>query len=945
MSLEYVLKNSPISGDLPFASQLGNGEIALNYHSDGCFLTCVDTDGKVRRLNEVWVNRNPPLNPEKGLLWCDISGTSPLLKIWLGLAIQWFVIGSGVGPGPGGGVQSIAVVPDGGVKLSGTVENPVLSVDDTVLRTSGDQSIVGTKTFLNPIKGNLNGRADTSGVAEGVNQRIAPGTGLTGGGVLTSQVTLAVRPATNASLGGIRVGTGLSVTSDGLLSASVTPGNIYLGSINVVSEDVPTEPNPKPNGSYYINKGVGLAKPSWDGIANTQVYDGNYIIFNSNLNRWENAGTVIGGGVEEIIAGDGIGVLNPKSAAPTVSVDGTVVRTARTLLAGTGLSGGGTLDKDVTFALAKATATSLGGIQVGAGLAINDGILSADISSLLIYQGLTQVDKNPAPQSPERGWCYVNEKFAVAGPSWVGIAGQDIPDLYLITYDGTQWQAAGSINTLGVTSILAGPGITVLNGSTGSPTVQVNDQVVLATNDSTIAGTKTFTKPIVGDITGRAVYAQNSDQSQLADKCNRKVFASDGLTGGGLLTNDVVLQCDETVVRTSGNQNIDGAKRFLQAIQGNLNGNADTATSARYAEETVEAKTVDITVNTTNGIQGGGKLVTDIELELDSTVLRDFGNQTIDGDKKFLRAIQGNLNGNADSATNAQFAQEAIIAKSLDLSVVVGEGLSGGGKLTEDVTIEVDATVVRTARDQVIDGNKRFLKAIQGNLNGNADTATNAEFAEQLNRTVSAVKGLIGGGLLNEDIEIGLPLTGVAEGTYKNATVTVDTYGRVTAASTTVIEPPFPVGTRMMFCQDAPPAGWVRETSPDFNDASIRVVTGSGGGTGGTIPFSSLFSGTTSYAAKIALANGSVGYTALSVSQMPPHQHDTSVTNSSLFPARANYTIQYGGAGGYPASTFVMYNTGGGEGHTHSLAGITADGQITTNFNLKYVNTIIATKS
>jgi hypothetical protein len=945
MSLEYVLKNSPVSGDLPFAAQLGKGEIALNYHSDGCFLTCVDTDGNVRRLHEVWVNRNPPLNPEKGLLWCDISGTSPLLKIWIDLSLQWFVIGSGGGPGPGGGVQSIAVLADGGVQLSGTAENPILSVDNTVLRTSGDQSIVGNKTFLNPIKGSLKGKAETSGLADGVNQRIAPGTGLTGGGVLTSQVTLAVRPASNASLGGIRVGTGLTVTSDGLLSASVTPGNIYLGAINVVSEDVPAEPDPKPNGSYYINNGNGQAKASWEGIATLQVYDGNYIIFNSNLNRWENAGTVIGGGVEEIKAGDGIRVLDPESAAPTVSVDDSVVRTSRNLIAGNGLSGGGTLDKDVTYALAKATTSSLGGIQVGSGLSINDGILSADIASVLVYQGLTQVDKEEAPPSPERGWCYVNTATGVALPSWIGIAGQIIPDLYLIVFDGLQWQAAGSVNTLGVSSILAGPGITVLNGASSSPTVQVNDQVVQVTGSSTITGTKTFTKPVVADITGKASFAQNSDLSQLSETCNRKVFAADGLTGGGLLTNDVVLQCDETVVRTSGNQNIDGAKRFIQAIQANLNGNADTATSAQYAQEAVEAKTVDISVNTSNGIQGGGKLLTDIDIEVDSTVIRNFGNQTIDGDKKFLKAIQGNLNGNADTATNAQFAQEAIVAKTLDLSVIAGDGLSGGGKLTTDVTLDVDVTVVRTAKDQVIDGNKRFLKAIQGNLNGNADTATNAEFAERLNRTVAAVKGLIGGGLLNDDIEIGLPDSGVTAGTYKAATITVDIYGRVTAASTTFIEPPFPAGTRMMFCQDAPPTGWVRETASEFNDASIRVVTGSGGGTGGTIPFSTLFSGATTYSGKVILSNGTVGYTALSVSQMPPHQHDTSVTNSSLFPARANYTIQYGGPGGYPASTFVMYNTGGGEGHTHSLAGTSADGQFTANFNLKYINTIIATKS
>lgn len=50
MGLQHVLKNSVVSGKEPTASQLANGEIALNYHADGPFLTCKDTNGEVRRL-------------------------------------------------------------------------------------------------------------------------------------------------------------------------------------------------------------------------------------------------------------------------------------------------------------------------------------------------------------------------------------------------------------------------------------------------------------------------------------------------------------------------------------------------------------------------------------------------------------------------------------------------------------------------------------------------------------------------------------------------------------------------------------------------------------------------------------------------------------------------------------------------------------------------------
>lgn len=50
MSLRVILKNSSVSGKEPTPSQLANGEIALNYHSDGPFLTCKDTSGNVVRL-------------------------------------------------------------------------------------------------------------------------------------------------------------------------------------------------------------------------------------------------------------------------------------------------------------------------------------------------------------------------------------------------------------------------------------------------------------------------------------------------------------------------------------------------------------------------------------------------------------------------------------------------------------------------------------------------------------------------------------------------------------------------------------------------------------------------------------------------------------------------------------------------------------------------------
>ena len=52
-----------------------------------------------------------------------------------------------------------------------------------------------------------------------------------------------------------------------------------------------------------------------------------------------------------------------------------------------------------------------------------------------------------------------------------------------------------------------------------------------------------------------------------------------------------------------------------------------------------------------------------------------------------------------------------------------------------------------------------------------------------------------------------------------------------------------------------------------------------------------------------------------SIAEMPNHKHDTTVDNAKLFPANGGTSINFGGAGGYPATTFTMSNTGGGGAH------------------------------
>lgn len=64
----------------------------------------------------------------------------------------------------------------------------------------------------------------------------------------------------------------------------------------------------------------------------------------------------------------------------------------------------------------------------------------------------------------------------------------------------------------------------------------------------------------------------------------------------------------------------------------------------------------------------------------------------------YAPAVQGPRGPQGESSTG-QLANTAIIA---------GDGISGGGTLASNVSIAVDSTVVRTAGDQDISGNKRF---------------------------------------------------------------------------------------------------------------------------------------------------------------------------------------------------------------------------------------------
>ena len=82
-----------------------------------------------------------------------------------------------------------------------------------------------------------------------------------------------------------------------------------------------------------------------------------------------------------------------------------------------------------------------------------------------------------------------------------------------------------------------------------------------------------------------------------------------------------------------------------------------------------------------------------------------------------------------------------------------------------------------------------------------------------------------------------LPMNGFRVTNIGNAVNPGDA-ARLSQVQSLIAEEAFPSGTKMLFMQATAPLGWTQDT--DVNDKVIRVVSGSGGGTGGSWTISGL---------------------------------------------------------------------------------------------------------
>jgi hypothetical protein len=191
-----------------------------------------------------------------------------------------------------------------------------------------------------------------------------------------------------------------------------------------------------------------------------------------------------------------------------------------------------------------------------------------------------------------------------------------------------------------------------------------------------------------------------------------------------------------------------------------------------------------------------------------------------------------------------------------------------------------------------------------------------------------------------------------------NGAVSATTYTG-SGANLTDIEA-FPSGTKQLFYQASAPTGWTQDTTAALGNAALRVVVGTGGGTGGSDTFQTVFSSSKTTESKslpvTGSLTGSIGATTLTTPQIPSHQHKptkASPPGQNPAPTRSFDTGTFNNRRAEPTPTLSddsFPSTGGGGSHTHPFTGSLSSATTASSsfavptMDVKHANVIVAAK-
>lgn len=149
-----------------------------------------------------------------------------------------------------------------------------------------------------------------------------------------------------------------------------------------------------------------------------------------------------------------------------------------------------------------------------------------------------------------------------------------------------------------------------------------------------------------------------------------------------------------------------------------------------------------------------------------------------------------------------------------------------------------------------------------------------------------------------------------------------------------------PQNSVSIFYQTSAPTGWTKSTA--HNDKTLRVVSGDGGGSGGTSPFTTVFPGSLRTISTTDIPmTGTVGATTLTTTQLPGHLHPNGgFVGLNLSPGSGD--VAYGAGWTRTSPDSGSGPADGGGSHDHPWSGY-ASFTIDVDFRVAYLDVILCT--
>ena len=492
------------------------------------------------------------------------------------------------------------------------------AVDATVIRTTGNQTLAGVKTFSSTIAGSISGNAAT---------------------------------ATKA--------TALATARTIALSGDVTGSVSFNGSANVTIAATVGNDSHTHDGRYFT-EAESNARFAYKAGSSTQAFaastftgalSGNAAtatklitartINGTSFNGTGNITTANWGTARSLTIGNKTNSVNGAGNVTWSLADiGAVERVANG-------------SASMPFAYNSASSSSTG-IKIRLPHRTNASVMVS--FTVRVYQSYntTDIQISGYLYSSTNNW-YSPKAICIAGSVSIAVKMGRDADGYAYV-----WLGGGNYRGVAVTNVMSAHNSA--DWTTGW-TSTITDTVENEALDTTVHPPYSPHNTNIG--TGATNYAAGNHTHSYANN-SLTLTAGDGLSGGGNLTANRSFAVDSTVVRTSGNQTLAGVKTFSSTIAGNISGNAGTATTATTATNCSRQ------VIAGNGLSGGGTLTADrtvavgagdgisvasTSVAVNSTVIRTTGNQTLAGTKTFSSTITGSISGNAGSATKLQTAR------------------------------------------------------------------------------------------------------------------------------------------------------------------------------------------------------------------------------------------------------------------------------------------------